>query len=87
MVLPQEVPLLVADATNQESVDSVVGQADVVIGCAGPFELYGGSVVDASIRLGTHYCDITGLWCCSFIVLVVVGSEALRTSVLIAVVC
>ncbi|GMH34094.1 hypothetical protein BSKO_01928 [Bryopsis sp. KO-2023] len=62
--LCKEVPIVVADSTNQSSVDEMVSQADVVVACAGPFSKYSAPVVDASVRHGTHYCDITGevLW-------------------------
>jgi len=41
-------------------VDAVVKQAKVVIACAGPYAQIGTPVVDACVRLGTHYVDITG---------------------------
>ena len=56
----QDVPILVADATDQASIDSVVEQAKVVIACAGPYAKLGTPVVDACVRLGAHCVDITG---------------------------
>ena len=56
----QDVPILVADATDQASIDSVVKQAKVVIACAGPYAKLGTPVVDACVRLGAHCVDITG---------------------------
>ncbi|CAD7695806.1 unnamed protein product [Ostreobium quekettii] len=56
----KDVPLIVADAADQTSLDRMVEQTDVVVACAGPFFMYSEGVVDASVRLGTHYCDITG---------------------------
>ncbi|CAD7696843.1 unnamed protein product [Ostreobium quekettii] len=56
----KDVPLIIADAADQTSIDSMVGQTDVIAACAGPFFLYGEGVVDACVRLGTQYCDITG---------------------------
>lgn len=47
------------DARDQASVDAVVSQADVVLSTAGPFFQYGTPVVDAAVRFGTHYADIT----------------------------
>lgn len=41
--------------------DAVVKQAKVVIACAGPYAQIGTPVVDACVRLGTHYVDITGM--------------------------
>src|SRR5205807_5538736 len=41
----------------------------IVLSTAGPFQLYSGAVVDACVRLGAHYVDITGetLWVRSLI--------------------
>ena len=52
--------ILVADSRDQASVDAVVSQTNVVLSTAGPFALYGTPVVDACVRFGTHYVDITG---------------------------
>ena len=50
----------IADSREPTSVDRVVAEARVVLNMAGPFALYGTPVVDACVRLGTHYLDITG---------------------------
>lgn len=52
--------VLVADSRDQASVDAMVAQARVVLSTAGPFALYGTPVVDACVRHGVHYADITG---------------------------
>ena len=52
--------MLLADAGDQASVDAVVKQAKVVIACAGPYAKIGTPVVDACVRLGAHYVDLTG---------------------------
>lgn len=57
----QDTPIMVTDSGDQASVDAMVSQADMIIACAGPFSLCSSSVVDACVRMGTHYCDITGL--------------------------
>ena len=54
------VDVLVADSTDQASVDVMVGGTHVLLSTAGPFALYGTPVVDACVRFGTHYVDITG---------------------------
>ncbi|GAB4821880.1 hypothetical protein N2152v2_008926 [Parachlorella kessleri] len=54
------VPLLSFDIHDQGSVDSVIGQAKVVIATTGPYAELGTPVVDACVRLGTHYCDLSG---------------------------
>ena len=56
--------VLIADSKNEASVDAVCRSARVVLNTAGPFALYGGTVVDACVRSRTHYVDISGetLW-------------------------
>ena len=52
--------MLIADSSDQTSIDAVVKQAKVVIACAGPYAKLGTPVVDACVRLGAHYVDLTG---------------------------
>jgi len=52
--------ILVADSRQQATVDAVVSRTRIVLNTAGPFALYGTPVVDACVRFGTHYVDITG---------------------------
>ena len=52
--------ILVASAATQSELDRVVEQARVVLSTAGPFARIGQPVVDACVRLGTHYVDING---------------------------
>ncbi len=52
--------MLIADSKDQASIDRVVSQAKVIIACSGPYAVLGTPVVDACVRLGTHYVDITG---------------------------
>ena len=52
--------LLVADSADQFAVDAVVARTRVLLNVAGPFALYGDAIVDACVRLRTHYVDITG---------------------------
>ena len=54
------VDVLVADSADQSSIDSMVGATRVLLTTAGPFAKYGTPVVDACVRLGTDYVDITG---------------------------
>eukprot|EP01116_Phalansterium_solitarium_P010249 TRINITY_DN2481_c0_g1_i1.p1 TRINITY_DN2481_c0_g1~~TRINITY_DN2481_c0_g1_i1.p1 ORF type:complete len:435 (+),score=103.25 TRINITY_DN2481_c0_g1_i1:58-1305(+) len=55
-----ELGVLVADVGDQAALDSVVRQARVIATTAGPFAKYGTPVVDACVRFGVHYADITG---------------------------
>jgi short subunit dehydrogenase-like uncharacterized protein len=55
-----EIDILVADSQNQQAVDNIVSQTTVLLSTAGPFAIYGNALVDACVRLKTHYVDITG---------------------------
>ena len=46
----------------QASLDSIATQTKVMLSTAGPFALHGTPVVDAAVRCGAHYVDITGGW-------------------------
>jgi short subunit dehydrogenase-like uncharacterized protein len=52
--------VLVAPSQDQAAVDAAVSRSRIVLSTAGPFALYGTPVVDACVRFGTHYVDITG---------------------------
>lgn len=52
--------LVIAPSQDQAAVDAVVARSRIVLSTAGPFALYGTPVVDACVRFGTHYVDITG---------------------------
>lgn len=54
------VDVLVADSQDQAAIDAIVAQTRVLLTTAGPFALYGNALVDACVRLKTHYVDITG---------------------------
>jgi short subunit dehydrogenase-like uncharacterized protein len=54
------IPVFVADAKDGDAIDAFVARARVVLAMAGPFALYADKVVDACVRAGTHYADITG---------------------------
>jgi short subunit dehydrogenase-like uncharacterized protein len=52
--------VLLADAQDDNALNSLAAQARVVLSTAGPFSLYGTKLVEACVRNRTHYCDITG---------------------------
>ncbi|MBW4698146.1 MAG: saccharopine dehydrogenase NADP-binding domain-containing protein [Aphanocapsa lilacina HA4352-LM1] len=58
--LGTNVNVLVADSTDQPALDAIAAQTRVILNTAGPFALYGDAIVDACVRLRTHYVDITG---------------------------
>eukprot|EP00927_Polykrikos_kofoidii_P022163 TRINITY_DN2074_c0_g1_i2.p1 TRINITY_DN2074_c0_g1~~TRINITY_DN2074_c0_g1_i2.p1 ORF type:complete len:467 (+),score=82.76 TRINITY_DN2074_c0_g1_i2:63-1463(+) len=49
-----------ADSSDYDSLVKMCSRATCVIACAGPFALYGESVVKACVEVGTHYVDVTG---------------------------
>jgi len=56
----RDADVLVADSRDQTAIDDIVSRTRVILSAAGPFALYGGPIVDACVRLKTHYVDITG---------------------------
>lgn len=58
--LDAKVPILAADSNDQPGIDAIAARTRVLLTTAGPFALYGTPLVDACVRLRTHYADITG---------------------------
>jgi short subunit dehydrogenase-like uncharacterized protein len=56
----EAIDILVANSQDQAAIDQMVSQTRVLLNTAGPFALYGTAIVDACVRLKTHYVDITG---------------------------
>lgn len=52
--------VLIAEAHDAAAMDTLARSAKVVLSTAGPFALFGSTLVDACVRNGTHYVDITG---------------------------
>lgn len=59
LALPRE-RVVVADAGDAAAVDAMVARTRVVLSYAGPFAAYSPKIVDACVRFGVHYLDITG---------------------------
>mmetsp|Transcript_65552 Transcript_65552/g.147926 ORF Transcript_65552/g.147926 Transcript_65552/m.147926 type:complete len:418 (+) Transcript_65552:133-1386(+) len=55
-----DVPVIVADASDEPALEAMCLQTKVVAACAGPFWRYGKLLVKACVNNGTDYCDITG---------------------------
>jgi len=55
-----DLPLLIADASEQSSIDALAKQAQVVIATVGPYDLYGEAMVKACVEQGCDYVDLTG---------------------------
>ena len=56
----QDVPVIVADVSAQESLDKMCQKARLVLNCVGPYALYGEPVVRACVENRTHHVDISG---------------------------
>ncbi|MEU4316718.1 saccharopine dehydrogenase NADP-binding domain-containing protein [Nocardia sp. NPDC024068] len=52
--------LIVADTTDQESMDALAARTTAVITTVGPYLRYGMPMVAACAKAGTHYADLTG---------------------------
>lgn len=55
-----DVPLLVADSEDEQSLQKLAAATRVVATTVGPYALYGSKLVAACTASGTHYCDLTG---------------------------
>ena len=55
-----DVPILVGDATDPESLREIARDTQVVCTTVGPYTTYGTPLVDACVETGTDYCDLTG---------------------------
>ncbi|MGM0952296.1 MAG: saccharopine dehydrogenase family protein [Pseudomonadota bacterium] len=53
-------PVIVADAADEDAMRSLCEQTRVVISTVGPYALYGEPLVKACATTGTDYCDLTG---------------------------
>ena len=56
----ESVPLVVADASDQQSLDAMVQRASIVLTTVGPYQLYGSELVAACASSGTDYVDLCG---------------------------
>ena len=57
---PENIPILVADASDPASLAALASRARVLLSCAGPFRLYGRQVAAACAAAGADCLDISG---------------------------
>ncbi len=57
---PADTPLVVADATDPDSLQKLVGRTRAVLTTVGPYQLYGSGLVAACAQTGTDYLDLCG---------------------------
>jgi short subunit dehydrogenase-like uncharacterized protein len=55
-----DVPILIADAGDQESLRAIAAKTAVVCTTVGPYSRYGTPLVAACVEAGIGYCDLTG---------------------------
>jgi short subunit dehydrogenase-like uncharacterized protein len=60
MGIPADVPLVVSEASDYNSIVSMAERASVVLTTVGPYQLYGSDVVKACAESGTDYVDLCG---------------------------
>ncbi|MCP9622496.1 enoyl-ACP reductase [Nocardia otitidiscaviarum] len=53
-------PLVIADSSDQASLDALAARTTVVVTTVGPYLRYGLPLVQACAENGTHYADLTG---------------------------
>jgi short subunit dehydrogenase-like uncharacterized protein len=58
--LPEDFPLIVADAEDSSSLQQLVEKTRVCISTVGPYQLYGSPMVAACAAAGTDYIDLCG---------------------------
>jgi short subunit dehydrogenase-like uncharacterized protein len=59
-LVDSENQIVVADSSNEASLDAMTASTRVLLTFAGPFALIGSGVVASCVRSKTHYVDITG---------------------------
>ncbi|MGO9461707.1 MAG: saccharopine dehydrogenase family protein [Rhodomicrobium sp.] len=55
-----DIPLVIADAASEPSLQAMCAEARVIISTVGPYALYGEPLVKVCAGSGTDYCDLTG---------------------------
>jgi len=60
MGIPSDVPFVVADASDYDSITAMVARTKVILTTVGPYQLYGSDVVKACAAAGTDYVDLCG---------------------------
>jgi short subunit dehydrogenase-like uncharacterized protein len=57
---PVDTPLIVADASDAASLNTMVAETKSVITTVGPYQLYGNELIAACVASGTDYLDLCG---------------------------
>lgn len=54
------IPIIIADCNDVNSMNNMAKKGRVIINCSGPYRFYGESVVKACIEEGRDYVDVSG---------------------------
>ncbi|XP_015599596.1 saccharopine dehydrogenase-like oxidoreductase [Cephus cinctus] len=54
------IPIIIADVNDEESLKKMTEQAKVIVNCCGPYRFFGEPVVKACIATRTHHVDVSG---------------------------
>jgi len=60
MGVSKDVTLIVADSSDPASLDAMAARTKSVCTTVGPYQLYGDSLVEACVKAGTDYVDLSG---------------------------
>ena len=55
-----DIPLIVADVSDEQSILNMCKRARIIVNCVGPYGLYGEVVVKSCIAGGAHHIDLAG---------------------------
>lgn len=55
-----DLPLMIADASDEAALTTLCERTAVVVSTVGPYMLYGSTLVKVCAATGTNYCDLTG---------------------------
>ena len=56
----RQLPIVIADSADPDSLTAMVERTEVVCSTVGPYARYGTPLVAACAEAGTDYCDLTG---------------------------
>lgn len=56
----ESIPLIIADSSDEVSLQSMCERTELIISTVGPYALYGEALIKLCCQSGTDYCDLTG---------------------------
>ncbi|XP_015512651.1 saccharopine dehydrogenase-like oxidoreductase [Neodiprion lecontei] len=56
----ENIPIIIADVNDEESLKKMAERAKVIVNCCGPYRFYGEPVIKACIEARTHHVDVSG---------------------------